>query len=122
MAEAVIDDEAAFRAIEERIVPGCPRRVWRGGGGRRRCPLSSQKVRDALVTVRVVWLELGLVDAARRTGLSGAAPCRWGNVRGQLHDMLKQRHGLRIRGRPHRAHRWPPAHRVADEIEAWEAS
>jgi shikimate kinase len=37
-----------------------------------------------------VWLEVGLVDAARRTGLSGARPVALGNVRGQLHDMLKQ--------------------------------
>ena len=33
---------------------------------------------------------MGLVDAARRTGLSGARPVALGNVRGQLHDMLKQ--------------------------------
>ena len=76
MAEAVIDDEAAFRAIEERIVldaldeSGAVVAVGSGA-------LASQKVRDALVTVRVVWLELGLVDAARRTGLSEPAPCRW---------------------------------------------
>ncbi|MEZ5157415.1 MAG: hypothetical protein R2687_01145 [Candidatus Nanopelagicales bacterium] len=35
--------------------------------------------------------EVGLADAARRTGLSGARPVSLGNVRGQLHDMLVER-------------------------------
>ena len=34
---------------------------------------------------------VGLPDTARRTGLSGARPLSLGNVRGQLHEMLKAR-------------------------------
>jgi shikimate kinase len=122
VAEAVIDDEAAFRAIEERIVldaldeSGAVVAVGSGA-------LASQKVRDALVTVRVVWLELGLVDAARRTGLSAARPLSLGNVRGQLHDMLRQRAAVYASVADHTVHtdgRQPTE--VADEIENWETS
>ena len=51
----------------------------------------ADEVRAALMAVPTVWLEVGLVDAAKRTGLSGARPVALGNVRGQLDSMLKQR-------------------------------
>jgi shikimate kinase len=122
VADAVIDDEAAFREIEERIVlealdeSGAVVAVGSGA-------LASQKVRDALGTVPVVWLELGLVDAARRTGLSGARPLSLGNVRGQLHEMLKERAEVYAAVADHTVHtdgRSPTE--VADEIENWEPS
>jgi shikimate kinase len=120
VADAVIDDEAAFRSVEERIVltslraPGALVAVGSGA--------LSEAVLAALAQVPVVWLEVGLVDAARRTGLSGIRPASLGNVRGQLHDMLNARAqiyaspaDLRILtdGRL--------AEDVADEIEQWEA-
>ncbi len=122
VAEAVIDDEAGFREIEERIVLdalGESGAVVAVGSG----ALASEKVRDALATVRVVWLELGLVDAARRTGLSGARPLSLGNVRGQLHEMLKQRAAVYASVADHTVHtdgRQPAE--VADEIADWETT
>lgn len=90
VAEAVISDEAAFRRAEADIVveallePGAVVSVGSGAVG-------AAAVVDALQSVPTVWLEVGLADAARRTGLSGARPVSLGNVRGQLHDMLVER-------------------------------
>lgn len=90
VADAVIDDETEFRGAEREIVQAAltePGAVVAVGSG----ALAEPEVRQALDGIRVVWLEVGLVDAARRTGLSGARPLSLGNVRGQLHDMLKAR-------------------------------
>lgn len=90
VADAVIDDEPTFRAREQEVVVRLltvPDAVVAVGGG----AVASDQVRGALEPVPTVWLEVGLVDAARRTGLSGSRPVALGNVRGQLHDMLKQR-------------------------------
>jgi shikimate kinase len=89
VGEAVIDDEASFRDTEQRIVlealstPGAVVAVGSGAvqGG----------VAEVLKSIPAVWLEVGLPDTARRTGLSGARPLSLGNVRGQLHEMLKAR-------------------------------
>lgn len=122
VADAVIDDEAAFREVEERIVLdalGEAGAVVAVGSG----ALASEKVRQALGTVPVVWLELGLVDAARRTGLSGARPLSLGNVRGQLHEMLKQRAAVYASVADHTVDtdgRQPAE--VADEIADWETT
>ena len=89
VAEAVIDDEAVFRTREAEVVSECLRTtgavVAVGGGA-----VTAEAVVGALDAVPTVWLDVGLVDAARRTGLSGARPVALGNVRGQLHDMLRQ--------------------------------
>lgn len=122
VAEAVIDDEAGFRRDEARIVlealahPGAVVAVGSGAVVR-------DEVVQALHGVPTVWLEVGLVDAARRTGLSGSRPLSLGNVRGQLHDMLRER-------APRYASvadmtvatdgRTVPS--VADEIAQWEAN
>jgi shikimate kinase len=93
VAEAVIDDESAFRRRETELVTAALRRtaavVAVGGGA-----VLADQVRAALAAVPTVWLEVGLVDAAKRTGLSGARPVALGNVRGQLDTMLKQRAGV----------------------------
>lgn len=90
VAEAVIDDEAGFRLAEADIVVASLQEVGGvvavGSGA-----VDAPGVAAALRSVPVVWLEVGLVDAARRTGLSGARPLSLGNVRGQLHDMLVER-------------------------------
>ncbi len=88
VAEAVIDDEATFRGAEQEIVLDLLGRsgvVVAVGSG------AVPAAVDALKAVPVVWLEVGLADTARRTGLSGARPLALGNIRGQLHEMLKAR-------------------------------
>ncbi len=88
VAEAVIEDEATFREAERQIVLeilAAPAAVVAVGSG------AVPAAVDVLKAVPVVWLEVGLADTARRTGLSGARPVALGNIRGQLHDMLKAR-------------------------------
>lgn len=51
----------------------------------------SEPVLEALRLVPVVWLEVGLVDAVRRSGLSGMRPVALGNIRAQIGDMLAER-------------------------------
>jgi shikimate kinase len=89
VGEAVIDDEASFRKAEQQIVLealGTAGVVVAVGSG-----AVHGDVAEALRSIPVVWLEVGLPDTARRTGLSGARPLSLGNVRGQLHEMLKAR-------------------------------
>lgn len=90
VAEAIIDDEQTFRRREIALVTGSlasDAAVVAVGSG----AVMADEVREALADVPTVWLEVGLVDSAKRTGLSGARPVALGNVRGQLHDMLLQR-------------------------------
>lgn len=90
VAEAVIDDEAGFRAREEALAVralATPGAVVAVGSG----AVESAQVQQALAEVPTVWLDVGLVDAARRTGLSGSRPVALGNIRGQFHTMLQQR-------------------------------
>ena len=54
----------------------------------------SEEVRDALATHRVVHLDVGLVEAARRVGLNTARPLLLGNVRGSLRTLLEARRPL----------------------------
>jgi shikimate kinase len=89
VGDAVIDDEAAFRQREEALVLEALRTagaiVAVGSGA------LSEPVLEALRTLPVVWLEVGLVDAVRRSGLSGMRPVALGNVRAQIGDMLAER-------------------------------
>ena len=89
VGEAVIDDEAAFRQQEEALVLTALRTqaavVAVGSGA------LSEPVLEALGQVPVVWLEVGLVDAVRRSGLSGMRPVALGNIRAQIGDMLAER-------------------------------
>jgi shikimate kinase len=50
--------------------------------------------RTTLAGHRVVFLDVGLADAASRVGLNRDRPLLLGNPRGQLRDMLAQRHPL----------------------------
>lgn len=89
VGEAVIDDEPAFRQQEEALVLKALRTqgaiVAVGSGA------LSEPVLEALRLVPVVWLEVGLVDAVRRSGLSGMRPVALGNIRAQIGDMLAER-------------------------------
>jgi shikimate kinase len=50
--------------------------------------------RALLATRRVVFLDVGLAEAARRVGMSGARPLLLGNVRSQLKSLLDARRTL----------------------------
>ncbi len=121
VAEAVIDDEAAFRVAEEALVLtalDADGAVVAVGSG---APMSP-RVREGLAPVPTVWLEVGLVAAARRTGLSGSRPVAMGNVRGQLHDMLQQRAEVyrSAAGRTMPTDDRDPV-QIAEEVVRWEA-
>lgn len=120
VGDAVIDDEAAFRAVEEAIVLealGMPGAVVAVGSG-----ALSEAVVDALSHVPVVWLEVGLSEASRRTGLSGMRPLSMGPVRAQLADMMAARAATysAVADLTVNTDRRMVAS-VADEIQAWEA-
>lgn len=120
VAEAVIDDEAAFRAAEEQVVLealGTPDAVVAVGSG-----ALTEAVLAALEKVPVVWLEVSLSEASRRTGLSGMRPLSLGPVRAQLADMMAARADTYASvadltvNTDRRA-----VNSVAEEIEVWEA-
>ena len=84
----------AFRALERAAVARalarahrCGRRRWRRSDGRRehgrRCAAH-----------RVVFLDVGLSEAASRVGLGATRPLLLGNVRGQLKALLDARRPL----------------------------
>jgi shikimate kinase len=57
------------------------------GGGAVMRPETQERLRDH----RVVWLRVGLSDAATRVGMNTARPLLLGNVRGTLSTLLEQR-------------------------------
>jgi shikimate kinase len=120
VAEALIDDEPAFRAAEEQLVLAAlaePGAIVAVGSG-----ATSPAVTEALTRVPVIWLEAGLAETARRTGLSGMRPPGLGNVRGQLHQMLRERAGFyaSVADLQVAVDSRSPAD-IADEIQDWEA-
>ena len=119
VGDAVIDDEAAFRAAEEAIVLDAlttPAAVVAVGSG-----ALTPAVVDALSNVPVVWLEVGLAEASRRTGLSGMRPLSMGPVRAQMADMMAVRAATyaAVADLTVNTDRRMVA-TVADEIEVWE--
>lgn len=121
VGEAVVADESAFRGEEERIASGALAAdgavVALGSGA-----VLSENVRNALAACRVVWLQVGLADSVRRSGLSGPRPMALGNVRGQLQTMLEQRAGLYQQVADFLVDTDSrDVASVADEIEQWEA-
>lgn len=76
---------------------------------------------DALSIVPVVWLEVGLAEASRRTGLSGMRPLSMGPVRAQMADMMAVRAATyaAVADLTVNTDRRMVA-TVADEIEVWE--
>lgn len=93
VAEIFVDDgEPAFRVLEAESVDRALATdgvVALGGGA-----VMSTSVRKALAGQRVVWLEVGLAEAVRRTGLGVSRPVLLGNVRGQMADLLKTRNAV----------------------------
>jgi shikimate kinase len=85
------DGEAAFRAEEERAVAAAleehPGVLALGGGA-----VLSQRTRSRLAGQPVVFLNVGLAEGVRRTGLSTARPLLAGvNPRAKFKELLEAR-------------------------------
>jgi shikimate kinase len=94
VSEIFVDDgEAAFRALERTAVARALAEhagvVAVGGGA-----VMADETRAALAGHRVVFLDVGLSDAASRVGLGATRPLLLGNVRGQLKALLDVRRPL----------------------------
>lgn len=79
-----LERDAVIRALAEHDGVLCL-----GGGA-----VVSEQVRKTLATHRVVHLDVGLGEAARRVGLNTARPLLLGNVRGSLRALLEGRRPL----------------------------
>jgi shikimate kinase len=94
VSEIFVDDgEAAFRALERTAVARALAEhagvVAVGGGA-----VMAEETRSALAGHRVVFLDVGLSDAASRVGLGTTRPLLLGNVRAQLKALLDARRPL----------------------------
>lgn len=94
ISEIFIDDgEAAFRALERTAVAAALDEhggVLALGGG----AVIDEDTRERLRGHRVVFLDVGLADAAARVGLNRDRPLLLGNPRAQLKKLLDQRRPL----------------------------
>ena len=85
--------EPEFRRMEEQAVADAIASqhgiVSLGGGA-----VLSETTRRRLREVPVIWLRVGLHDAAQRVGMNTARPLLLGNVRGTLSQLLAQREPL----------------------------
>jgi shikimate kinase len=91
VAEIFIDDgEERFRELEQRAVAESLAThdgvVALGGGA-----VLDVATRDLLDGHRVVFLRVGLTDAAKRVGLGVSRPLLLGNVRGRIKQLLDER-------------------------------
>jgi shikimate kinase len=87
------DGEAAFRQLESaaiRVALADHDGVLALGGG----ALGDHETRELLAGHRVVFLDVGLPDAAARIGLNRDRPLLLGNPRAQLKIMLDERRPL----------------------------
>lgn len=91
VSEIFIDDgEAHFRELERRAVAQAlagHRGVLALGGG----AVLDVTTRELLDGQRVVFLRVGLSDAAKRVGLGVSRPLLLGNVRGRIKQLLDER-------------------------------
>ena len=85
----VTEGEPAFREREEQAVADAlaGEGVVALGGGAVTSPLT----RERLAGHTVVWLQVGLSDAARRVGMNTARPLLLGNVRQTMGRLLEER-------------------------------
>ena len=94
IADIFIDEgEEAFRVLERAAVQRAVAEhdgVLSVGGG----AVTQPATREALAGQRVVFLDVGLADAASRVGLGTTRPLLLGNVRGQLKALLDVRRPL----------------------------
>lgn len=85
----VTQGEPAFRRQEEQAVSAALEGegiVALGGGA-----VTSAVTRERLAGHTVVWLQVGLSDAARRVGMNTARPLLLGNVRQTMGRLLEER-------------------------------
>ncbi|MGI8675977.1 MAG: shikimate kinase [Nocardioidaceae bacterium] len=91
VADIFVDSgEAHFRRLEEAAVLAALVEhdgVLALGGG----AVTGSRVREALGTQRIVFLDVGLPAAVRRVGLATARPLLLGNVRAQLKALMDAR-------------------------------
>jgi shikimate kinase len=91
VSEIFVDDgEAHFRALEREAVVaslGSHDGVLALGGG----AVLDATTRERLAGQRVVFLRVGLSDAAQRVGLGVSRPLLLGNVRGRIKQLLDER-------------------------------
>jgi shikimate kinase len=89
----VDDGEAAFRTLERAAVAAALEDhdgvVALGGGA-----ILDAGTRDLLATRRVIFLDVGLADAAARVGLTRDRPLLIGNPRAQLKKLMDERRPL----------------------------
>ena len=94
IAEIFVDDgEGYFRELEARAVETALTEhagVLALGGG----AVTSDRIRERLRGLPVVFLDVGLAEAASRVGLGATRPLLLGNVRGQLKALLDARRPL----------------------------
>ena len=86
----VLDGEERFRELEAEAVAralGEHEGVLALGGG----AVLRESTRELLRGHTVVFLDVGLADAANRVGMARDRPLLLGNPRGQLHAMLEHR-------------------------------
>jgi len=87
------DGEAAFRAIEEEVVLDALATsdgVLSLGGG----AVISPRIREALASVPVAWLDVSVTTATRRAGLTQLRPLVLGDVRARMETLLDERRHL----------------------------
>jgi shikimate kinase len=91
ISEIFVDDgEERFRALERAAVARAVAEhegVLAVGGG----AVMAEETRALLAGRRVVFLRVGLTDAAARVGLGASRPLLLGNVRGTMKALLDQR-------------------------------
>lgn len=91
VSEVFVDDgEDAFRALERRAVADALEEhdgVLALGGG----AVMDPATQDLLADHRVVFLRVGLADAAKRVGLGVSRPLLLGNVRSKLKQVIDER-------------------------------
>jgi shikimate kinase len=114
----VMRGEPAFRELERDAVQVAVREhdgVLALGGG----AVLDPSTREALDGQRVVFLDVGLSDAAARVGLNRERPLLLGNPRAQLRAMLEQRRPLYLEvATVSIATDGKSVDEVADEVEA----
>jgi shikimate kinase len=114
----VMRGEPAFRELERDAVQVAVREhdgVLALGGG----AVLDPSTREALDGQRVVFLDVGLSDAAARVGLNRDRPLLLGNPRAQLRAMLEQRRPLYLEvATVSIATDGKSVDEVADEVEA----
>lgn len=87
------DGEPAFRKLEEEVISQAITQsnsvVSLGGGA-----LGSEKTREAIKGLTVIWLKADLASAVARVGMNRNRPLLLGNVRGQLAELMSAREPL----------------------------